>query len=89
MLELTKKRKVTTRRNHECFGCGAAIEKGTQAIYVTGKEDGAHVNFHLHVDCHLKACKQKLYEQGFEKGSLNALDVSLQNFSVANVELPF
>lgn len=88
MLEVLKKRMVKTRKEHKCYGCCDEIATGEQAIYVRGKEDDKHVNFHLHVDCHIKAMKRDFFAEGFEKGCLANKEV-LEDFTIENTAYPF
>lgn len=60
MLENIKKKMVRTRKEHECFACLEVIEKSTDAVYVTAKQDEQHIRFHLHVDCNIKINKNQL-----------------------------
>ena len=90
MLEVSRKQTVKTRRKHECFGCIEMIDKGDAAVYVSGKEDGKHVNFHLHVKCHVIAMKQKLFVEGLIKGELQSATVIQNNFNnIADTSYPF
>ena len=59
MLEIMKKRMVTTRKDHECFACTERIEKGKQAVYATAKQDEQPIRFHLHQDCNIQLVKNK------------------------------
>ncbi|MED3800316.1 hypothetical protein P4604_23415 [Lysinibacillus capsici] len=60
MLENIKKKMVKTRKEHECFACLKEIEKSTNAVYVTAKQDEQHIRFHLHVDCNIEINKNQL-----------------------------
>lgn len=51
---------VKTRKEHECFACLEIIEKSTNAIYVTAKQDEQHTRFHLHGDCNITIGKNQL-----------------------------
>ena len=76
-------------KEHECYGCAEKIDKGEKSIYVRGKEDDQHVNFHLHPGCHVLAMKQNLYQEGFAKGALE-LPVNKEDYiSVTKTSLPF
>jgi len=89
MLEVSNKRTVTTRKEHECYGCAEKIGKGETSIYVRGKEDDQHINFHLHPNCHIVAMKQNLYQEGFPKGAIKHEKQTTEDFSVANTTYPF
>ncbi|MEG0260673.1 MAG: hypothetical protein RR595_09805 [Lysinibacillus sp.] len=89
MFEISKKQTVKTRKAHECYGCCNVINKGDAAIYVRGKEDDKHVNFHMHAHCHILATKQKLYEEGFAKGAVKILQQESNDFSTMEAEYPF
>lgn len=89
MLEVSSKRTVTTRKEHECYGCAEKIGKGETSIYVRGKEDDQYINFHLHPDCHVAAMKQNLYQEGFHKGAIKHKEQTTEDFSVANTTFPF
>lgn len=89
MLEVTKKQAVKTRKKHECHGCCEIIDKGVAAIHVRGKEDGRHVHFHLHVQCHIMAMKQKLFNVGFPKGAINRIRENNNDYSAEDVSVPF
>ncbi|MGN4125089.1 hypothetical protein ACMGD3_08765 [Lysinibacillus sphaericus] len=52
---------VTTRKEHPCFGCTEAINKGVSAVYVTANEDEQHTRFHLHEDCSKTIVKDKRF----------------------------
>ncbi|MFF5993695.1 hypothetical protein AAGS61_02920 [Lysinibacillus sp. KU-BSD001] len=82
MLEILNKRMVTTRKEHECYGCTGIIKKGEKSVYVRGKEDYQRVNFHLHPNCHVKVVKQKLFIEGFIKGAVKYDEKSLDDFSL-------
>lgn len=88
MLEVTKKRTVKTRKKHECFGCCEIIDKGAAAVHVRGKEDGRHVQFHLHVECHIAAAKMKLFSEGFKRGAVKPTTTQT-DYSVAETTYPF
>ena len=60
MLENIKKKMVKTRKEHECFACLKVIEKSSNAVYITAKQDEQHIRFHLHVDCNIKINKNQL-----------------------------
>lgn len=88
MLEVLKKRMVKTRKEHKCYGCCDEINTGEKAIHVRGKEDDKHVNFHLHIECHVKARKQNMFVEGFKKGCL-ANKEEFSEFTVTNTSYPF
>ena len=88
MLEVSRKQTVKTRKNHECYGCIGMIDKGEMSVYVRGKEDDRHVNFHLHADCHIKAVKRNLFAEGIKKGCL-VNKVAPEVYYVANTAYPF
>lgn len=89
MFEVSKKQTVKTRKEHECYGCEKTIDKGGAAVYVRGKEDDKHVNFHLHVQCHIMAMKQKLFAEGFTKGAVNKNIKIKEDFNVDDAAYPF
>lgn len=89
MLEVSSKQTVKTRKKHECYGCIETIDKGDAAVHVRGKEDGRYVSFHLHVQCHIKACKRKLFDEGFNKGQLKAAESVIGDFSIDGTSCPF
>lgn len=88
MLEVSRKRIVKTRRKHECFGCLETIDKGDAAVHVRGKEDGKHVNFHLHVKCHTTVMKQKLFIEGLTRGAVKELNHK-ESYEIADASYPF
>ncbi|EON71791.1 hypothetical protein [Lysinibacillus sphaericus] len=94
MIDITSKKVVTTRKEHPCFGCTEAINKGASAVYVTAKEDEQHKRFHLHEDCNKKIVKDKRFSgSGLYKGCIKDAEnqreeVSSINF-IPNEELPF
>lgn len=89
MLEVTKKQPIKTRKKHECFGCCQIIDKGAAAVHVRGKEDGRHVQIHLHVQCHITAMKRKLFSEGFTRGAINQLSENNYDCSAEDVSVPF
>lgn len=89
MLEVTRKQTVKTRKKHECYGCVETIDKGVAAIHVRGKEDSRYVTFHLHVQCHIVAMKQKLFSEGFTKGTINQIKESNNDYSAEEISVPF
>lgn len=60
MLDITNRKIVTTRKEHECFGCLTAIEKGKIAVYITAKEDEQHMRFHLHLECNKTIARRNI-----------------------------
>lgn len=44
MLDISKRRIVATRKDHECFGCTEVINTGANAIYITAKEDEQQIH---------------------------------------------
>lgn len=70
MLEISKKKMVKTRKEHECYGCCELIVKGETAVRLNGKEDNEHFNIYLHANCHIISVKQKLYAEDFSKGAV-------------------
>ncbi|MEK5038928.1 hypothetical protein [Sporosarcina sp. FSL K6-3457] len=60
MLDISKKRIVTTRKEHECFACLGSIGKGDSVISITAKQDEQHASFHLHLECNKLVAKQKI-----------------------------
>ncbi|WP_042472842.1 hypothetical protein [Bacillus ndiopicus] len=79
MLEITKKRPVTTRKLHECFACTQTIDKGIKAIYATAKQDEQHTHFHLHQKCNIKLAKNKnALSDGVYRGCLNDIESTPQ-----------
>lgn len=60
MLEITSKKMVKTRKEHECFGCGELIPKGEKAVSATAKEDDRHKRFHLHTKCNQAIVRNKI-----------------------------
>ena len=89
MFEVSRKQTVKTRKKHECYGCIEMIDKGDATVYVRGKEDNIHVNFHLHVKCHVVAVKQKLFVEGFTKGAVMQVRQENNDYSVEEALYPF
>lgn len=89
MLEVTKKKTVKTQKKYECRGCCEAIDKGDAAVHVRGKEDGRYIAFHLHVKCHILIMKQKLFVEGFQKGSVKPTTTRDDYSSVDETSYPF
>lgn len=67
MLEITKKKIVKTRKEHECFACLQAVGKEENAIAVSAKEDEQRMRFHLHLDCNKTMAKKGM---NVERGCL-------------------
>lgn len=89
MLEVSKKKVVKTRKKHECYGCLEIIDKGEAAVHVRGKEDDQSVYFHLHINCHVVAIKQKLFAEGFTKGAVKQAKKENNDYSVDDTLCPF
>ena len=71
MLDITKRRIVTTRKEHECFGCLKVLDKGESAVCITAKEDEKHRRFHLHLECNKIIAKRKIdLQHGCIKGGV-------------------
>lgn len=60
MLDITGRKMVTTRKEHECFGCLRIVDKGEMAVCITAKQDERHLRFHLHLDCNKNIAKRKI-----------------------------
>ncbi|MEK5069788.1 hypothetical protein [Sporosarcina sp. FSL K6-1508] len=60
MLDITKRKMVTTRKEHECFGCLKTVDKGEVAVCITAKQDEQHMRFHLHLECNKTIAKRKI-----------------------------
>lgn len=89
MLEVTKKTTVKTRKKHECYGCCEIVEKGAAAVHVRGKEDGRYVSFHLHIQCHITAMKNKLFANGFVKGAVKKIQQQIEDYTIDKNKCPF
>lgn len=75
MLEITKRKMVTTRKEHECFGCAEVINKGEDAVSVMAKEDDRHARFHLHLACNQLIVKHKV---DVHTGCINTLNHAIK-----------
>lgn len=60
MLEISKKKIVKTRKEHECYACLKAVSKDEEAICINAKEDEQRIRFHLHLDCNKVIAKRKI-----------------------------
>ncbi|AHN24489.1 hypothetical protein [Lysinibacillus varians] len=94
MLEIRKKQMVTTRKKHECYGCVEEIEKGKSAVYVSAKEDGKHIQFHLHEECNKTIAKDKWFSgSGLYRGCIKDAVKNSEELKSINIssldELPF
>ncbi|MFL1998378.1 hypothetical protein VYF65_004178 [Lysinibacillus irui] len=93
MLGNIKKKMVTTRKAHTCFGCLDEIEKGKSAVYVSAKEDEQRLQFHLHEECNKTIARDQWFSgSGLYKGCIkDALKTSeeLRSIDISSVdELP-
>lgn len=60
MLDISKRKIVTTRKDHECYGCTEVINTGANAIYITAKQDEQHMRLHLHLECNKIIARRKI-----------------------------
>ena len=61
MLDIIRRRKITTRKEHKCSRCNETIERAAVAIEIVGKEDNLSKRLHLHTACHQLNIKENKY----------------------------
>lgn len=84
MKEISKKKLVTTRKEHTCYGCLKRISEGVEAVVITGKEDGQHFSIHMHNVCNIMAHKRDATVIAFERGAL-AGQAATDDYSIDTV----
>lgn len=72
MLDITGRKMVTTRKEHECFGCLKTISKGESVVCITAKQDDKHKRLHLHLECNKVIARRKI---DMERGCISGEEV--------------
>lgn len=63
---------VTTRKEHECFGCCEKFPKGSKMEYNVTVDQGDFGSYYLCLDCveKLKEIENWVFEDGFSAGEI-------------------